>query len=118
MAYMRGNYHLWNSGERLHIWSADGYDAWDQSGWALDDTDDGEVKRREGYEEASGTSIPWRVMDAFVMLRLVEITRGGLVDEAIDEALHRSGNLLLKKNAETVRSALKQVKVEEPDPIG
>jgi hypothetical protein len=108
---------LWNSGERLHIWSADGYDGWDQSVWACADTDDDQAKRREGYEEASGTSIPWRVIDAFVMVRLVEIIRNGAVDEVIDEALRRSGSLLLEENADTLRAALKQIKLEEPDPI-
>ena len=115
---MRGEYYLWTSSgttpdqRALHIWSADGYDSWDRSGWACND--DG--TRREGMELASGTSLPMRVADEFVIMRLVEIIHEGLVDAAIDRALE-SGRPLLEKNADRLRSALGRIGLEEPDPI-
>lgn len=32
MAYLRGDQYVWSDEERLHIWVADGYDGWGESG--------------------------------------------------------------------------------------
>jgi hypothetical protein len=32
MSYMRGRHYLWVDGSHVHIWSAEGYDGWDESG--------------------------------------------------------------------------------------
>lgn len=106
MAYMRGNYYLWSDGDNLHIWVADGYDGWDEAIWAVDD--DGE--RRADRVNASGVSIPEKVMDAFVMMRLAQMIDAGLVDEAIDCAVGEYGgnwgSTVLAKNAEKLKAAL------------
>jgi hypothetical protein len=125
MAYMRGDYYVWNSSsgdeDWLHIWSANGYDGWDQSGWACDE----EGNRDAGRENASGVSLPLRVMDDFVMMRLAQLIYEGQVEEAIERALPNargSGNIggrLLDKNTnvERLKVALRQIKMEGPDQL-
>jgi hypothetical protein len=121
MAYMRGEYYLWNDGsDWLHIWSATGYDGWDEAAWACDE----EGNRHPGMEEASGTSLPLRVMDDFVIMRLAQLIYEGQVEEAIDGALPNargSGNIggrLLRKpeNIERLKAALRQIQLSEPAP--
>jgi hypothetical protein len=120
MAYMRGKYYLWASGDvrddpdnrRLHIWSADGEDSWDVSGWACDE--DG--IRHPGMEHASGTQLPMHVMDEFVIQRLAQMIEEGVVDAAIDRALERRGSYW-QKRGEKLRSVLRDVSFEEPDPL-
>ncbi len=115
MAYMRGNYYLWSDGERLHIWMADGYDSWDEAGWALDN--DG--KRSADRLNASGVSIPEKVMDAFVMMRLAQMldegTTGGAIDRAISEYGGNFGSTMLAKNAQKIKAALAQIKLDKID---
>jgi len=115
MAYMRGDYYLWNDGENLHIWVADGYDSWDEAIWAVDD--DG--KRSADRLNASGVSIPEKVMDAFVMMRLAQMIDKGLVGEAIDRAVSEYGgnfgSTMLAKNAEKLKAALAQIKLDKSE---
>src|SRR5947209_18676241 len=125
MSYLKGDYYVWTShhgavpdGERwVHIWAANGYDGWDISSWATEETDDDEERRRHGYEEASGTSLPLRVMDEFVMMRLAEMLHEGLVDEAIDGAVRDQrgalGGRLLAKKAERLKTALRRIEIDE-----
>jgi hypothetical protein len=130
MAYMKGDYYVWAShhggglgGEWwVHIWTANGYDGWDISEWATEDTDDHEVRRRRGYEAASGTSLPLHLMDEFVMMRLVEMMHEGLVDGAIDRAVRDKrgafGGILLEENAERLKAGLRQIQIEGPSERG
>lgn len=115
MSYMRGNYYLWNDGENFHIWVADGHDGWDEAGWALDK--DG--KRSADRMNASGVSIPEKVMDAFVMMRLAQMLDEGLVGEAIDRAIGEHGgnfgSAMLAKNAEKLKAALAQIHLDKID---
>lgn len=117
MAYMRGRYYLWTSSggtpdtRRLHIWSADGEDTWDNSGWACNE--DG--TRSPGMEHAGGTHLPLHVMDEFVIQRLAEMIQEGVVDATIDRVLEGAGPRLTKQ-AERLRSVLRDVSLEEPDP--
>jgi hypothetical protein len=112
MAYMRGDYYLWSDGDNLHVWVANGYDGWDEAGWALDK--DG--KRSADRMNASGVSIPEKVMDALVMMRLAQMIDEGLVGEAIDRAVGEYGgnvgSTTLAKNAEQLKTALMQIKLD------
>ncbi len=69
MSYMRGRYYLWRDDERLHIWAADGYDGWDESGWAFAPDKNPEA---EG-SRASGVSILMEVIDEPVVVRIAEM---------------------------------------------
>lgn len=83
MAYLRGDQYVWDDGERLHIWVIDGYDGWDECGWALDE--DGQ--RRSDATNASGVSIPMEIMDEFVVMRLAQLLREGKLHETIARAI-------------------------------
>jgi hypothetical protein len=112
---MRGDNYIWSDGERLHIWIADGYDGWDQAIWAADESE----KRREDRVNASGVSIFERVMDEFVMMRLAQMIEDGLVEDAIDRAVARSGGNFgceaLAKNGETLKAALGQIQLNDSE---
>jgi hypothetical protein len=128
MAYMRGDYYLWtDSGEddgRLHIWVREGYDYWDISGWACREGPDESPTRGKDFENASGTCIPMRIIDDFVMMRLAQLIYEGRVEDVIDRALPNarwSGNIggrLLRKDVNTrrMKAALREVTFEEPEP--
>jgi hypothetical protein len=127
MAYMRGDYYVWASGGGddgwLHIWAREGYDYWDISSWACHEGPDGNPIRGKNFENASGTRIPMRVIDDFVMMRLAQLIYEGRVEEAVDRALPNargSGNIgggLLRKdvNARRLKAALREVTLEPPD---
>ena len=112
MAYLRGDTYIWDDESGFHLWAKDGYDGWDTS-WAADETGE---RRAEGYEEASGVSIHEEVMDAFVMMRLAQLIEGGKVDEAIERGCNELGGNIgsraLQRNAEKIKAALSQIKVE------
>lgn len=115
MSYMRGDYYLWSDGDNLHIWVAEGYDGWDEAVWALDD--DGEISADR--VNASGVSIPKKVMDAFVMMRLAQMIDEGLVSEAIERAAGEYGgnfgSTMLAKNAQKLKAALAKIKLDKDD---
>ena len=110
MSYMRGDYYLWSDGaDVLHIWAADGYDGWDEAIWAIDE----EEKRHENRLNASGVGIPEKKMDEFVVMRLAEMIKEGLVEETIDRTIEDYGGNFgceaLAKSAESLKAALRQV---------
>lgn len=120
MAYMRGHYYLWSDSEDwIHIWNQDGYDAWNNTSWACDEDN----VLREGMENASGVSLPEKVMDEYVLMRLAEMIHDGKIEETIDRFLGpdgQSGNVsgeLLKQNAETLKQALSQIELQTPEPF-
>jgi hypothetical protein len=127
MAYMRGDYYLWTDSGKddgwLHIWVREGYDYWDISGWACHDGPDENPTRGEDFQNASGTRIPLRVIDDFVIMRLAQLINEGRVEEAIDRALPNargSGNIggrLLAKdtNVRRLKAALREISFEDPD---
>lgn len=105
MSYLRGDTYIWSSGDRVHIWVADGYDGWDDSGWGQNYDTSEQIR-------ASGVGINEITMDEFVMMRLAQMVERNLVDSAIDRAIeHGKGNggcESLVKNAEGLKSALSQ----------
>lgn len=80
MAYMRGQTYLWRDESHLHVWVADGYDEWDQSGW-------GEHAKDTGT--ASGVNLPMEVMDEYVVMRFAQLLQEGGADQTIARALAR-----------------------------
>lgn len=119
MAYFRGDNYIWSDGERLHLWAANGYDAWDETIWACGDED----ARRPGYENAAGVSVAESVINEFVVMRFAQMLADGSVFDAIDRAAHvgNFGGMTLAKNADTLKAALAQIKIKpwrhgEPTP--
>ena len=115
MSYMRGDYYLWSDGaEVLHIWVADGYDGWDEAMWA---TNEG-GKRYEDRAKASGVGIPEKVMDEFVVMRLAQMVKEDLFEDAIDRAIENYGGnfgcAALSQAAEGLKAALRQVEFKKP----
>jgi hypothetical protein len=106
---MRGDHYLWSDGTNLHVWVADGYDGWDQAGWAVDEDD----KRAKDRIKASGVGIPEKIMDEFVVMRLAQMIDEGVINDAIDRAVsHNRGNagcMTLEKNAQKLKEALENV---------
>ena len=108
MSYMRFPTYIWHDHERVHFWIPDGADEWEESGWghAMRESTDLEsaTDARPG-----GVGVPQDVVDAFVMMRVAELVRDGLVDTAIDRALAQAGNfgsLALVERADAIRQAL------------
>jgi hypothetical protein len=97
MAYLRGNYYLWNDGDnRLHVWAFDGADAWMDSGWASDGSN-----RLSTHQNA----------DEYVMMRFAQLLESGSVVGTIDRAL-RHGNVggeALKQRAESIKQATREL---------
>ena len=116
MAYMRGDYYLWDDESGLHIWACDGYDGWDEAGWHLHDGgEDYPVKPahlKDGENTASGVSIHQEIMDEYVMMRLAEMIKEGSINAAIDRAVDhkgRGGNFggrVLEANADALKRVL------------
>ncbi len=118
MAYMRGDYYLWDDESGLHIWAKDGYDGWNVAGWhEIDETAEGEPILNpdhfvNGENTASGVSIHQEIMDEYVVMRLAEMLEEGIVEAAINRALDpdgRGGNfggMRLEANADILKQAL------------
>jgi hypothetical protein len=118
MSYMRGNNYLWSDGEYMHLWVADGYDGWDESGW---NTGANGKPRDFGLGEdrkPSGIKIPEKVLDEFVMMRLAQMLHEGVIEDTIDRAIQHGnfGGMMLKKNAAKMKAALAQIKLDELGP--
>jgi hypothetical protein len=126
MAYMRGDFYLWTDSSDLHIWSASGYDGWDKASWNLQD--DGEVKpshKRNGQTMACGVCIPQEVADEYVVMRLAQMVKDGLVEAAIDRAVDpvgrgdSFGSRILVRYADSLKKALTETRSDvESDAVG
>src|SRR5689334_14266412 len=109
MAYMRGDYCLWDDESGLHIWAADGYDGWDESGWHRDA--EGNIHSRhlrDGDNVASGVSIPQEIMDEYVMMRLAELLEAGHLEETLDRTLRRWERPSLRGNVARLRAGFQR----------
>jgi hypothetical protein len=108
VAYLRGDYYVWADGDdRVHIWACDGADGWEDSGWASD----AEGKPLPRREAAAGVSVPKRVLDEYVMMRLAELIESGDADGTIDRALRQRnfGGAALTRRAEAIKETLRRL---------
>lgn len=112
MSYMRGRHYLWVDGTHVHIWSAEGYDGWDESTWAqgfLPPAD----RRSAAFGRPSGVSVRQKVADEYVAMRLAELVATGELIAAMDRALanhaENSGCRALAEHAPSLRAALSQL---------
>ena len=108
MAYMRGDHYLWRDDRSMHFWAVDGYDSWDESGWA-----EGRAPAVDGTGPGptpGGVSLPQEVADEYVVMRVAELVGEGLLPAAVARALARhAGNFgcaALRKLATPIVAAL------------
>jgi hypothetical protein len=109
MSYMRGRHYVWADDTHIHIWSAEGYDGWDESSWAQGfeaPTD----RHSAAFGRPSGVSVRQKIADAYVAMRLAELVATGGFIAAMDQALadHQgnSGCQALAEHASSLRTAL------------
>jgi hypothetical protein len=109
MSYIRGRHYVWADDTHIHIWSAEGYDGWDESSWAQGfktPTD----RRSAAFGRPSGVSVRQKVADEYVAMRLAELVATGDFVAAMDQALANhhgnSGCQALADHASSLRTAL------------
>ena len=115
MSYMLGRQYVWVDVTHIHIWSAEGYDGWDESSWAKGF--EGPTDRRSAaFGLPSGVSVRQKVADEYVAMRMAELVASGEFSAAMDRALANhggnSGCQALVKHAPSLRAALSQLAPE------
>jgi hypothetical protein len=112
LSYMLGRQYVWVDATHVHIWSAEGYDGWDESSWAQKFEPPSE-RRSAAFGRPSGVSVRQNLADEYVAMRMAELVATGELSEAIDRALasHRenSGCQALVTHAAPLRAALSQL---------
>src|SRR5262249_28112910 len=106
-SYMRGANYLWRGEDgRLHLWIDEGFDPWEETGWAEGKTID--------PRPAAGVAIQQEIMDEYVMMRVAELIETGAASDAIGRALAKFdrnfGCLALKRSEKTLRWMLAAIK--------
>ena len=111
MSYMHGRIYLWADDSHVHIWSAEGYDGWDESTW-VKEFEAPNDRRSAAFGRPSGVSVRQKVADEYVAMRLAELVATGQFAAVMDRALanHREhpGCQALAKQASFLQSALEQ----------
>jgi hypothetical protein len=111
MAYIHGRIYLWADDSHVHLWSAEGYDGWDESTWVKEFEAPNE-RRSAAFGRPSGVSLRQKVADEYVAMRMAELVATGQFAAVMDRALashgQNSGCEALAKQASFLRSALEQ----------
>lgn len=109
MSYILGRQYVWVDATHLHIWSAEGYDGWDESSWAKGfepPTD----RRSAAFGLPGGVSVRQKVADEYVVMRMAELVATGELGAVMDRALANhganSGCKALVNHAPALRAAL------------
>ena len=109
MPYIVGRQYIWVDDTNVHIWSAEGYDGWDESTWAKSFESPAD-RRSAAFGRPDGVSIRQRVADEYVVMRMAELVAGGQLGAVIDRALanHRENSncQALVEQAPALRTAL------------
>jgi hypothetical protein len=109
---MLGRQYMWVDATHVHIWSAEGYDGWDESSWAQKFEPPSE-RRSAAFGRPSGVSVRQKLADEYVAMRMAELVATGELSEAMDRALanHRenSGCQALVTHAASLRAALSRL---------
>jgi hypothetical protein len=114
MSYMQGRIFLWADDSHVHIWSAEGYDGWDESTWGREfEAPSG--RQSSAFGRPSGVSVRRKVADEYVAMRLAELVAAGemgtVIDRALENHMGNRGCEALAKQASFLRSVLAQPKV-------
>jgi hypothetical protein len=116
MSYMRGPCYVWRGDDRVHVWAGDGYDGWDDTGWA-ESQKPPQTPESEPHGEPSGVGIRQEIADAYVVMRLAELVCERRIRAVIESAVANCGGnggcLALQKLASALVGALEPV---ESDP--
>ena len=111
MPYMQGRIYLWADDSHVHLWSAEGYDGWDESTW-VKEFEAPNDRRSAAFGRPSGVSVRQRVADEYVAMRMAELVATGQLGSVIDRTLQshkdNSGCKALAEQASFLRSALEQ----------
>jgi hypothetical protein len=112
MSYILGRQFVWLDATHLHIWSAEGYDGWDESSWAQGFEPPGD-RRSAAFGLPGGVSLRQQVADEYVVMRMAELVATGELGAVMDRALANhganSGCQALIQRASSLRAALAQV---------
>ena len=117
MSYMHGRIYLWVDDSHVHIWSAEGYDGWDESSW-VKEFEAPSGRQSVSFGRPSGVSVRQKVADEYVAMRLAELVAAGQIGAVMDRALsaHRGnrGCKALEQHGSAIRSALEQLGPPQP----
>jgi hypothetical protein len=112
MSYMRGACYIWQDDNRVHVWAEDGYDGWDDTGWA-EGRNHSHVPASAPYGGASGVGIRQELADAYVVMRLAELVCeqriGAEIESAVANFAGNGGCLALQKLAAALVSKLEPI---------
>jgi hypothetical protein len=111
LSYMLGRQYVWVDATHVHIWSAEGYDGWDESTWTQGFEAPSD-RRSAAFGRPSGVSVRQKVADEYVVMRMAELVATGEFSAAVDRALANHGGnkgcQALKEHASSLRAALGQ----------
>ena len=109
MSYILGRQYVWVDDNHVHIWSAEGYDGWDESSWNKEFESPSD-RRSAAFGRPSGVSVRQKVADEYVVMRMAELVASGELSAAMDRALANHGEnkgcQALKQQAASLRAAL------------
>jgi hypothetical protein len=109
MSYMLGRQYVWVDATHLHIWSAEGYDGWDESSWAQGFEAPSD-RRSAAFGRPGGVSVRQKVADEYVAMRMAELVETGEFSAAVERAVANhgtnSGCQALVKQAPSLLAAL------------
>lgn len=112
MSYVTGRQYIWVDATNVHIWSAEGYDGWDESTWAKGFEVPTE-RRSAAFGRPDGVSLRQKVADEYVAMRMAELIASGEIGAVIDRALANHGEnkgcQALVERAPALRAALSQL---------
>ncbi|MEA2722427.1 MAG: hypothetical protein QOH59_198 [Gemmatimonadales bacterium] len=112
MSYILGRQYVWIDASHLHIWSAEGYDGWDESSWAKGFEPPSD-RRSAAFGLPGGVSLRQKVADEYVVMRMAELVATGELGAVMDRALANhganSGCQALIQHAPSLRAALGKV---------
>ena len=116
MSYMRGSCYVWRDDHVVHVWAGDGYDGWDDTGWA-ENQKHPQTPESRPHGGPSGVGIPQDIADAYVVMRLAELvceqrTRA-VIEAAVANCGGNGGCLALEKLASALVGTLEPI---ESDP--
>jgi hypothetical protein len=112
VSYILGRQYVWVDATHVHIWSAEGYDGWDESTWTQGFEAPSD-RRSAAFGRPSGVSVRQKVADEYVVMRMAELVATGEFSAAMDRALANHGAnkgcQALVEHAPSLRAALGQL---------
>jgi hypothetical protein len=112
LSYILGRQYVWVDATHVHIWSAEGYDGWDESSWTKGFEAPSD-RRSAAFGAPSGVSVRQKVADEYVVMRMAELVASGEIGTTMNRALANhagnSGCQALVQHGPALRNALGQL---------